>query len=426
MDEFLQLREGETILKEARDSHFVRPGDSSIARLCRVYLTSSRLIVLEARYDIAAMKELGPGALLHEVALKDIENVSAAPASIDPAVELEVNGFEGRRERLYVCLRDGGWHLGEPERRDERDHWVKAIGQILAKRGVKAAPRPAAAKAAPPPPATPAGTLVGGKYAIERQIGEGGMGHVFLAKDRTLGRMVALKKMRDELLSMPKEIEGFMSEARISASLHHPFIAAIHEILQNNEGIFLVFEYLDGASMEEAISDKGRLRAPELRKILRCVCGALTHAHAEGVIHRDLKPSNIMLTKDGFAKVTDFGVARRMKEITSRSAKTSHPDNTGTLAYMAPEQELGRFSPVSDVFALGATVFEALTGEMPFPGPNFYLQKQKMDFPRLADEVPDAPPELVRAVERCLRFDPAERFASVAEFAAAAGVGEGA
>ena len=417
----ITLNEGETLLKESADNHLLRPSESSVGRLCHAYLTERRLVFREAHYDIAQMKELGMGAVIHEIQLKDLDGVKAAGRSTDPAIEFAVDGFEGKRETAFLCFRDKGWHLGEPERLDERDYWLKAISQRLKRLG--RSPRPEAPAPSPPPEqaATPAGTLIGGKYELLQQIGEGGMGHVFLGKDRSLSRFVAIKKMRPELLALPREVEMFLREARISASLHHPFIADIYEILQTKTEFFLIFEYLEGSTLERLISDKGRLSAREVNRILKCVCSALTFAHSNGLAHRDLKPSNVMLTPQGFAKVMDFGVARHMKDVTSR---TSHPDNAGTLAYMAPEQELGKFGPQSDLFSLGATAYEMLSGEMPFTGPNFYLQKEKMSFPPLAETALGAPPGLVHAVERCLQFDPRKRFSSIDEFARTIGVSE--
>lgn len=422
--ETLELKDGETLLKESADNHLLRPGESSVGRLCRAYLTDRRLVFREALYDVGKMKETALGVVLFEVALKDVSSVRAGVGATDPSLEIESYGLECRLERAVLCFRDRGWHLGEPERVDERDYWLKAVRQRLKKLGPAAAP-PAVRPAAPPKPAaapaTPAGTVVAGKYEVLRQIGEGGMGHVFLGKDLTLSRFVALKKLRPELLNLPREMELFLREARMSAALHHPFIADIYEVLKTNGEVYLVFEYLEGKTLEAAIGDKGRLSAREARKILGCVCSALAFAHSEGVAHRDLKPSNVILTSQGFAKVTDFGVARHMKDVTSRA---SHSDNAGTLAYMAPEQELGKFGPRSDVFSLGATAYEMLSGEMPFTGPNFYLQKERGSFPPLCESAPDAPAELRAAVERCLCFDPEKRFAGVEDFARAAGVAE--
>lgn len=420
----LELKEGEALLKESADNHLLRPGESSVGRLCRAYLTDRRLVFREALYDVAKMREAGLGVVLHEIPLKDVASVRAGVGTTDPSLELEAYGLECRLERSILCFRDRGWHLGEPERRDERDYWLGALRQRLKRLGASAAP-PAARPAAPPKPApapvTPAGTVIAGKYELLRQIGEGGMGHVFLGKDLSLSRFVALKKLRPELLNLPREMDLFLREARMSAALHHPFIADIYEVLRTDGEVYLVFEFLAGKTLEQLISDKGRLSVREARRALACMCSALAFAHSEGVAHRDLKPSNVILTAQGFAKVTDFGVARHMKDVTSRA---SHPDNAGTLAYMAPEQELGKFGPRSDLFSLGATAYEMLSGEMPFTGPNFYLQKERMSFPPLSESAPQAPGELRSAVERCLSFDPEKRFAGVEDFARAAGVAE--
>ena len=160
--------------------------------------------------------------------------------------------------------------------------------------------------------------------------------------------------------------------------------------------------------------------AEKAKPVLKCICEALAYAHSCKVVHRDIKPSNIMLTKHGYAKVMDFGVARQIKDTAERLSKTKL-DTSGTLAYMAPEQERGRSDLRADIFALGATVYELLGGEQPFTGPNFYIQKEKQDFKPLADLEPSVPPELSRAVERCMSFKAEDRFQSVAEFAKAIG-----
>jgi len=201
--------------------------------------------------------------------------------------------------------------------------------------------------------------------------------------------------------------------------LHHPNIVDIYDIMDVNGEVFLVFEYVDGQTLDRRL-DSGPVPVDELKPALRFVCQALDYAHSQKVVHRDLKPSNIMLTRLGTAKVMDFGIAREIKDSASRLTRM---DTSGTLAYMAPEQELGRFDNRSDIFSLGVTLYEALTGQLPFVGPNFLLQKERLFFKPLAEAAPQAPQQLRDAIERCIRYEPKERFQSVLELASSAGLG---
>jgi serine/threonine-protein kinase len=225
--------------------------------------------------------------------------------------------------------------------------------------------------------------------------------------------------MRPELKLNAREKNRFLVEARTAASLQHPFIVSIHEIVEDADEIYLIFEYVDGDTLEDLLEKRGILPVSEISPLLKGICDALAFAHARKVVHRDLKPSNVMVTSRGFAQVMDFGIARQMKDTTSRLTRV---DSSGTMAYMAPEQELGKFDARSDIFSLGATIYELVSGDIPFPGPNFLAQKERMTFKPLVDVVSGVPTELAVAVERCLRFDPKERFQTVEEFARESGV----
>jgi serine/threonine-protein kinase len=276
-------------------------------------------------------------------------------------------------------------------------------------------PAPAPASATAPPIRE---TLVGRKYELDHHIGEGGMGLVYAGRDLELGRFVAIKKMRPELKLNARDKKRFMQEANLSAALHHPCIVEIYDIAEQNGDVYLIFEFVDGETMDKRL-DIGPMKVEELRPLLKYVCQALEFAHSKKVVHRDLKPSNIMLTRQGFAKVVDFGIAREIKDTVSR---LTNMDTSGTLAYMAPEQELGKFDARSDIYSLGVTLYEAICLQHPFPGPNYLLQKEKMVFMPLAEAAPQAPKDFCDAIERCLRYDPKDRYQSVAEFARAAGV----
>lgn len=217
-----------------------------------------------------------------------------------------------------------------------------------------------------------------GKYRLSRIIGKGGMGQVWEAKDLTLGRIVAIKRMTEDLTAMGSAgRDYYMQEARTVAGLHHPHIIGIYEILDLDSGLYLVFEMARGKTIQHLLAEKHNLSLSETAGILRPVCDALEFAHKRGVVHRDLKPANIMLTEQGFVKVMDFGIARKMNTTVAISPTDASErsdsilmDHTrtivGTPVYMAPEAEEGAVSAISDVFALGVCFYEMLTGRLPY------------------------------------------------------------
>lgn len=254
--------------------------------------------------------------------------------------------------------------------------------------------------------------LKDGKLELVGELGKGGMGIVYKVFDKSLNRNVAVKRMKEEMSLSKKDAEKFSNEARMVARLNHPNIVIVYEIIEKHDTMFILFEYIDGKSLERILDDSPEgLSVRDTVRILEQVCNGLAYAHKHNVIHRDLKPSNIMLAKDGLVKITDFGIARMAKDTIIRLTGAS----TGTLAYMAPEQELGTFDARSDVFSLGVVMYEMLTGDHPFRGPNFYLQKEKMVYKPLSDILPDIPKGLEVIINKCLAADPNMRFSSVDE-----------
>jgi WD40 repeat protein len=254
--------------------------------------------------------------------------------------------------------------------------------------------------------------LKGGKMELLKEIGHGGMGIVYSVFDKSLNRKVALKRMRDELYLSNKEADKFLNEARMVAQLNHPNIVVVYEIIEQDDMAYILFEYIDGQSLEQMLENSSSgLPYNEVMRIVEQICNGLSYAHNHNVIHRDLKPSNIMLAHDGLVKITDFGIARMAKDTILRLTGAS----TGTLAYMAPEQELGTFDARSDIYSMGVLIYEMLTGELPFRGPNFYLQKEKMIFKPATELVPELPHEMNAIINRCLEADREKRYASVDE-----------
>lgn len=242
------------------------------------------------------------------------------------------------------------------------------------------------------------------KYQLLRVLGSGGMGTVLLARDRHLGRLVALKLLRDP---GPWFVERFRREARVLARLAHPSIVAVHEFDLFAGRAYLAMEYVDGGNLTRA-----RLEPRALVRALGGVVDALEHAHGLGVVHRDVKPENILLDRRGRAFLCDFGVAQE------GHGRRCTPVG-GTPLTMSPEQARGGcVGPASDLFSLGVTLYRQLTGDWPFRGRTLAdvlsaIQHEAPPAPR--DFAPDLPAALERIVLRCLEKEPERRFRSMAE-----------
>ena len=246
------------------------------------------------------------------------------------------------------------------------------------------------------------------KYQLLRVLGSGGMGTVLLARDRLLGRLVALKFLRE---SCGNFLARFRREARLMARLTHPAIVKIHELERFAGQTYLAMEYVDGGNL--ALT---RLEPRALVRTLRGVVDALGFAHEHGIVHRDVKPENVLLDRRGQAFLTDFGIALDPDEGASRDV--ARPV-VGTPLTMSPEQARGEaVSPASDVFALGVTLYRQLTHEWPFRGRTVadVLHAIGHQAPRPPREVEPAVPRALEAIVlRCLEKERARRFGSMAE-----------
>ncbi len=247
------------------------------------------------------------------------------------------------------------------------------------------------------------------QYDFVRQIGEGGMGKVYEAYDKVLKRKVAIKRVRPELVRSAYVREQFLSEARMVALLRHPCIVEIYTVIESESSLYLVFEYVDGQTLETRLDIDGRIAFSKAKKIFESVCRGLQYAHSQDIIHCDLKPGNIMILDDDRAKVMDFGVAKKMVD-NDTGARTV----AGTPAYMAPEQQKGFMRKQSDVYSLALCLYEALVGQVPWTVKGFDIANKKI-FPasRLA---PGIPPAVDALIEDALKEDPKERIQSVDEF----------
>jgi len=266
---------------------------------------------------------------------------------------------------------------------------------------------------------SPDGESLRGQYKILRQIGSGGMGLVFEGTDVTLNRPVAVKKMRDELRLDRRERMRFINEAKTVAALHHPNIVDIYAIIEEGDELFLVFEYVSGHTVYDLISHRGALGFKEALGVTRGMVTALDYAHGRGIIHRDLKPSNVMVNKEGFIKVMDFGIARMAKDAATRVSMTNTV--VGTPPYMSPEQEQGVVRKEADVYSLGICVYEMLCGRVAFAGTGagMLMNKVNMSYIPISKAVPGLPQGIDLVFARAFQADPDQRFHSAGEFLSA-------
>jgi len=260
---------------------------------------------------------------------------------------------------------------------------------------------------------------VGGRYVLERRLGHGGMGVVYLAREVSLERRVAIKLLTPDQALQPNARERFLREARTAAQLSHPGIVPIFAVEQAQEFVFFAMAYVEGQTLGQRVRGDGPLSYPAVARLLEEVARALDYAHGRGVVHRDVKPDNILLEfATGRALVSDFGIARVGEQRTTGPRRI-----VGTAEFMSPEQAVG--GPVdarSDLYSLGVVGFFALTGRLPFDGPDAMtvLTRHITDAPpQLASVAPGVPDRLAEAIDRCLAKDPAARHPSGEALAAA-------
>ena len=258
---------------------------------------------------------------------------------------------------------------------------------------------------------------LGDAYTIEGEVGRGGMGVVYRARDERLQRRVAIKVLPPELAFQKDIRERFTREAQTAARLSHPHIVPIHTVGEGQGLVYFVMGYVDGESVAGRIRRRGKLPVDEARRIMAETADALSAAHALSIIHRDIKPDNILLEGPrGRVMVTDFGIAKALSS-TSGATLTGAGVAIGTPAFMSPEQAAGEreIDGRSDVYSLGVVTFQMLTGELPFTAPTVagILMKQITEpAPDIRARRPDVPEDLALAVSRCLEKDPENRWPS--------------
>ena len=251
--------------------------------------------------------------------------------------------------------------------------------------------------------------VLGGRYRLTERIAGGGMGEVWQAQDDVLGRGVAVKILRREYADDSTFLERFRAEARHTAGLSHPNIAAVYDFGEGREeggSPYLVMEHVPGEPLSALVSREGRLAPDRTLDIIGHAALGLQAAHDAGVIHRDVKPGNILVTPDGVVKITDFGIARATNSV----PLTQTGAIMGTAYYISPEQASGQsVSPGSDIYSLGVVAYECLTGRRPFDGDTpvgVALAQVSQEPPALPDDLPAPVRELVMQM---LAKDPAAR-----------------
>jgi serine/threonine protein kinase len=263
------------------------------------------------------------------------------------------------------------------------------------------------------------GELIAERYELEELCGTGGMSSVYRAHDRLLERDVALKILHERFMEDGDHVERFREEARSVAQLSHPNIVTVIDRGEQDGRQFIVFEYVPGENLKALVQREAPLSEREALELALQVAQALAFAHENGLVHRDVKPQNVLLSGDGEAKVTDFGIARSMDV---QHGLTQTGTVMGTSDYMAPEQARGAKATVqSDVYSLGAVLYELLTGEVPFRGENFVavaMRHINEPVPSVRKRRADVSPRLDAAIRRAMAKDPRDRFPSMDVFAA--------
>ncbi|MDF1505447.1 serine/threonine-protein kinase, partial [Roseisolibacter sp. H3M3-2] len=264
------------------------------------------------------------------------------------------------------------------------------------------------------PTQPPAATI--GKYQILHLVGEGAMGAVYRALDPVLQRPVAIKVMSDAVAREQELRERFLREAQAAGSLQHPNVVTIYDFGEVDGHLYIAMEFLDGEDLEGLLARGAAPALPDKLQVAADVLGGLSYAHKRGIVHRDIKPANIRVTEDGRAKIMDFGVAHLTSQKMTRTGMTM-----GTPNYMAPEQvTAGPIGAPTDVFSLGAVLYELLTGRKPFAADTLHAVLYKIvsePTPPPSALVPTLPPELDAIVARALAKDPAERYQHAADMA---------
>jgi tetratricopeptide (TPR) repeat protein len=342
---------------------------------------------------------------MHSLSLKKLEQAAGGEAVrkdnaqifYELAVGLEERGQWARCAEILERILGYDYHYRDAAERLER---VKA----------NAARQPAEASAESAPSTTVASPAVGARslrrYEIVRELGRGGMGVVYLARDSVLEREVAYKVLPEGLRNNPNALKNFLREAKAAAQLNHPSIVTIYDAGESEHGFYLAMELVDGTTLKEVLRHRGAVAPGGVIYILRHMAEALAYAHGKKVVHRDIKTANTMWTTDRQVKIMDFGLAKLMEEVRNATTMIS-----GTPFYMSPEQTLGRnVDHRTDLYSLGVMIFELATGQLPFRKGNVPYHHVHTPPPNPRELKPELPEALAQLILKCLEKDPAARF----------------
>lgn len=255
-------------------------------------------------------------------------------------------------------------------------------------------------------------TVLVDRYELQEHLGSGGMARVHAALDQRLGRRVAVKLVREDLVGDGQSRARLLREARSAAAFHHPNAVAVFDVGEHGGQPFIVMELVEGGSLADRLQREGRLEPGPTVRIATQVLDALAAAHERSLVHRDIKPANILLPRGGGVKLADFGIAKALGE--QAAGLTAAGEVMGSPTYLSPEQASGeQASPASDLYSLGVVLYECLTGRPPFTGDSAIavaMAHQRQPVPSLRRAVRDLSPALAQTVERALAKDPADRY----------------
>jgi len=314
----------------------------------------------------------------------------------------ESNGEFGEAVELYEKIMAFDYHYEQVEQRllEAREH--SAAAGVMDSHQQSTTNARAAAGGQP------------GRYQVIGELGRGGMGIVYKAKDTSLDRIVAYKVLPDSFKENPQALKNFMREAKAAAKLNHPGIVTVYDTGEQDGRYYIAMEFVDGTTLKEILRRRGVISPSGILHVMVQVCEAMAYAHEQKVVHRDIKSANTMWTRDKKAKIMDFGLAKVLEEVRNHTTVVS-----GTPYYMSPEQTLGKnVDHRTDIYSLGVMVFEMATGTVPFREGNIPYHHVHTPPPDVRDLRPELPAGLAAVVGRCLQKDPSKRYQSAREILA--------